>query len=258
MKTILRLLTAPLLLLCFWVQAQVKTDSFTQRQSSEIEINPYFRWDNYPEFSYVLNGRPSTDYVKINSPSWGISALYKYPVRNRLFLKAGIGYYKYSFSKIRKTNTQFGEATARNIDYYSGPIAVSVAYVTDKYWYNTMSADIGMENSFSLKKNVQIAIALDLNNYFTFSQYYHLSYNPAGSQDYKKNNKRYFGASITISTSLLQKFNRVSIGPSIIIPAWDLWKTDATFPEETDTGSRRKWLHGIGIGISCNYSLTKN
>jgi hypothetical protein len=258
MKTILRLLIAPLLLLCFLTQAQVKKDSvWSKKQSPQIEILPYSRWDSYPEFSYVLNGRPSTDYVKINGTGWGIYINYKLPVAKSIFIKSGIGYYKYSFNNIKKENTQFGKSTVRDIDYYSGPIAVDILYYTDKYWYNTINANIGVEKLFNLKKDMQITTALNINNYFTFSQYYHLSYNSPGSQDYKKNIGRYFGSSVNINASLLKKFTKISIGPSIIIPVFELWKTDETFFEETNSGSRNKWFRGIGLGISCNYSLTK-
>jgi len=88
-----------------------------QKQTPQIEINPYVRFDSYPEFSYILDGRPSIDHVKIKGISfWTKSCLY-YSDKKSILLKSGIGYYKYSFNNIKKENTQFGKSDARNINF---------------------------------------------------------------------------------------------------------------------------------------------
>jgi hypothetical protein len=121
---------------------------------------------------------------------------------------------------------------------------------------NTILLILGVEKNFNLK-NLQIETGINFNSYYTISQYYHLSFNPQGSQDYKKNNKEYFASSINLNVNLLKKFGKTNIGPSLVIPVFDTWKTDETFPEETNSGSRNKWLSGIGLGICINYSLSK-
>lgn len=221
---------------------------------TQIEINPYIRFDSHPEFSYVLNGRPSTDYVKIKGTSFGLNLAYKIPLTKSIFLNPGIGYYRYSFNNIKKENTLFGKSDGRDINFIS-PLLIS--FYTNKYWYNTIALNIGVEKIFDFKRNIQVVTGLNINNYFTISQYYHLSFNPQGSQDYRKNNKRYFASSINLNASILKKIRRINIGPSLILPVFDIWKTDYAFPEETNSTSRNKWLRGIGLGISCNYSLIK-
>jgi hypothetical protein len=52
-----------------------------------------------------------------------------------------------------------------------------------------------------------------------------------------------------------ERFQKISVGPSVILPVFDLWKTDKTFPGETNSGSRNKWLNVIGFGLSFNYLL---
>ena len=225
-----------------------------QKKTTQIEIEPFIRFDKYPQFSYVLNGRPSTDYVNIKGTSFGLNLAYKIPITKSVLLKPGIGYYQYSFNNIKKENTLFGKSTARDISFVS---PVYIPFLTNKYRYNTITANIGFENFFNCKKNIQIVTGVNWNNYYSVSEYYHLVYNPTGSKDYRKNNKRYFGSSVYINVSLLKKFQKIRIGPSLILPVFDNWKMDETFPEEKNTASRSKWSNGIGLGISFNYSLTK-
>ncbi|MEO8399462.1 MAG: hypothetical protein ABI550_06565 [Ignavibacteriaceae bacterium] len=225
-----------------------------QKLSNQIEFTPIIRLDGYPKFSYVLSGRPSIDYVKIKGTSFGLSLSYRIPITKSVSLKPGIGYYKYSFNHIKKENTLFGKSLERDINFLS---PVYILFFTDKYRYNTITANIGLENFFNCKRDIQIVTGINWNNYFAISEYYHLVYNPQGSQDYLKNYKRYFGSSVCINISLLKKFQKVSIGPSLILPVFDNWKMDETFPEETNSSSRSKWLNGIGLGISINYSLAK-
>ena len=233
------------------------TFALAQKQIRQIEINPFVRFDKYPQFSYVLGGRPNTDYVNIKGTSFGINVTYKIPIANSFFLRPGIGYYKYSFSDIKRENTSFGKSNSRDINFVS---PLLFPFYTDKYWYNSVAANFGFEKVFFLKDNFQIITGLNINNFFTFSQYYHLTLNPNPdkNQDYKKKEKGYFGSSATLNINFVKKFKQISIGPSLILPVFDTWKTDATFQEETNSGTRSKWFKGIGFGISCNYSLTKN
>lgn len=239
-----------LIAICFFGTSTV----VAQNQKRQIEINPYIKFDKYPQFSYVLGGRPSTDYVNIKGTSFGINFAYKIPISKLLFLKPGVGYYKYSFNEITRKNTSFGTTKFRDINFIS---PLLIPFFTDKYHYNSISANIGLERLFLLKNSFHGVVGFQLNNYFTISQKYHLILNPEGSQDYKKKNKNYFGSSGILYLNLVKKIKQVSLGPSFVIPVFDIWKTDATFQEETNNDTRNKWFNGIGIGISFNYSLPK-
>lgn len=225
----------------------------SQAQVRQIELTPFIRIDKYPQFSYVLGGRASTDYVNIRGTSFGLSLAYKIPITKSVLLKPGIGYYKYSFNNIKKVNTLFGKSNVRNINFVS---PLYIPFFTNKYSYNTISANIGVEKIFNYKSSVQIVTGLNLNNYYVVSAYYHLSYNE-GSQDYRKKIKRYFGSSFSLNAGILKKYKKFSIGPSLMLPVFDTWKKDDTFPEEANSDSRSKWFNGIGLGISCNYYFTK-
>ena len=109
--------------------AQVKNKT----SAPQIEIMPFKRWDSYPAFDYAINA-VNTNSVKINGASWGITASYKYPIKNNLYLKGGIGYYQYSFDKIKKQN-RYGESKTRSINY---PSPLYILFYTNKYSYNTL------------------------------------------------------------------------------------------------------------------------
>lgn len=237
-----------LIAICIFITSAV----VAQRQNRQLEIYPYLKLDKYPQFSYILNGRPNVDYVNIKGTSFGINFAYKIPISKQLFIKPGIGYYKYSFSKITRNNTSFGTTNSRNIIF---PSPLLIPFFTDKYHYNTINANISLEKEILLKKNYQLALGVGLNNYITISQNYHLTFNPNESQNFKKSNKKYFGSMGMLYFNVLKKINKIKIGPSLIIPVLDVWKTDETFQEETSSNSRNKWFKGIGFGISINYSL---
>ena len=144
----------------------LSTCLFGQNAKSQIEINPYLRWDSYPKFSYAINSINSYS-LKIHGTSWGINAAYKHPFHNMLYIKAGLGYYRYSFNKIESYNPSYGVGHARIINYIG---LGDVIFATNKYWYNTISASIGIEHQFFLKNSTQGLFGLDINNYYTYSQ----------------------------------------------------------------------------------------
>lgn len=229
---------------------------FAQADRHQIEITPFVRMDWYPTFSKPADYISSTDYFSMKGTSFGLNANYKIPIAKSIILKPGIGYYQYSFNNVEKENSRFGKSIGRDIDF-NGP--VFTYFFTDNYRYHTITANVGLEKSFILKRDIQFTTGINLNNYFSISEYYHLTYNPEGSKDLRTNEKEgYFGSSVYISIGFLKKFEGVHVGPSFILPLFDTWKTDAIFPRETDSGSRNKWLRGIGVGISLNYSLHKN
>ncbi len=228
--------------------------SFGQKEKSQIEINPIMRYDSYPEFSYNYLGRASTDYLKIEAISWGMSANYKKSCATHLFLKAGIGYYKYAYNKLNNRNSSFGAGNSRGVDY---PSTLFILFYTDKYWYNTISGNLGLERWFTLKKDMQINTSINWTHYFTYSKHYHITYdhpdNPINN-NYVVPQGRYFGNSVNLTVGITKQINRLLIGPSIIIPVYDLWKKDIKFTEN-EKESRSKWFGGIGIGITLSKHL---
>jgi len=228
--------------------------SFGQKMHGVIELNPYIRYDTYPEFSDT--GNPlSGNYTNLKGVSYGINANYKRAIKNEYKLLIGLGYYKQIFNKIEIRNTRRSdEVNVRVIGY---PSPLYMLFYTDKYWYNCIANNIGIEKDINLKNDLLISIVVSANNYFTYSQYYHLINNPEGSLDYKKKEFKYLGLSVTSQISIQKRINSISIGPNLILPLFDIWRTDDTFPYEASSGSRSKWLRGIGFGISINYSLSQ-
>ncbi|MES1225186.1 MAG: hypothetical protein ABUT20_57415 [Bacteroidota bacterium] len=235
--------------------------SFAQNKNSQIEIEPYFRWDKYPAFTNAINDL-ATYKLDINGNSWGLNFSYKKSIRNNFSLKAGVGYFKYSFNKIVSTHRSFGIGHNRVIDY---PTQLDLVLGTDKYWYNTVSLNIGIDKVINFKKNLQINSGITVKNHFTFSQHYHMPYDNSFipepelqiQNNYKTKDSRYFGFGADIHIGILNKIGKLYIGPNLIIPIYDNWRQDKIFPTETNSKSRSKWLSGIGVGIICNYSLPK-
>jgi hypothetical protein len=106
---------------------------------------PFVRIDWYPEISFNYAGRYSTDYLKMKGESWGIDLNYKYALDNSINLKAGLGYFRYSFNKLENYNSLFGNSNIRPIDY---PSFNNLGYYTDAYFYNSLSLNIGAEKIF--------------------------------------------------------------------------------------------------------------
>ena len=232
--------------------------SIAQKRASQIEINPYFRWDWYPKFIYSINSVNSNT-VKIIGKSFGINASYKISLKNRFYLKTGIGYYKYSFNKIDQNNSLFGKSNERVIEDYIPPgnITPSLIFSTSKYWYNSIAVNIGIEKHVELKKNIKIVLGSDISSYFTFSQIYHITYPYPNGDKYKPSKGRFFGNAAKINVGIQKQFKEITLGPTIILPVYDNWKQDKVFPQENNSKSRSKWWAGIGIGMSCNYLINK-
>lgn len=243
-------------LFCF-----IFSEGYSQSMYREVEVNPYIRYDKYTQFTNRVNSIAEYD-LQINGNSWGLNAAYKIPLAKDLLIKIGTGYYRYSFCKITSNHRTFGEGNQRIIDY---PTTLGITLGTDKYWYNTINILLGLEKQFTVAKNIQILAGINLNNYFTFSQHYHLPYDNSFipqpefriNNNYKTNDKRYFGLSSELHLGILKRINNVAIGPSLIIPVFDLWKQDNIFPTETSTNNRQKWFGGIGVGFTIIYILKK-
>lgn len=227
-----------------------------QKENRQIEITPYIRKDWYPEFSYAYNSI-DTNHVNLQGISWGISVAYKVPIWKSFFLSIGSGYYSYAFNKMNNYTRRFGKNSERHIDY--PPLRrLYIPFFTSKYWYNCIAAKIGVEKFFNFKKDWQVTIGGNIDNYFTYSQAYYITYNNPDNpitNPYKLKNKRFFGFSANVFVGASKRIGRVKIGPSVIVPVFDVWMQDEAFPGEDNLKSRNKWFHGIGAGITCNYLL---
>jgi hypothetical protein len=226
-----------------------------QKSFGKIEVTPYYSWSQYPQFTYSVNSVTSNT-VKTRGQSWGVNAVYKSSVHTFNF-KVGFGYYKYPFDKIDQTNSLGGRSNNRIINYIPDGAVPSITYTTDKYSYNTFSVIFGLEKPIVFYKGVQIAAGIDLHNFFTFSQYYHITHPHPEGFNLKLYNFRYFGILANACSSLQKKFNKISIGPTLIVPVFSSWKQDELFPQETNYGNRSKWLKGVAVGLACTFYLTK-
>lgn len=228
---------------------------FAQPGNRQIEITSYARMDLYPKFSYVVNSI-NTKQIKILGTSWGIRAGYKIPLKRSVILKFGAGYYRHAFNKIMGEN-RFGENSTRHINY---PSLYDRPFFTDRYAYNCVLINIGTEKHFQLNNNWQLVTGINIDNYYTLSQSYHLTYNNPDIQitnPYKLKEKRFFGVSVNLNAGVVKQFSRYTIGPTLILPVFDLWMQDKVFPEEINSNTRNKFLGGLGFGITFNYLLNK-
>lgn len=231
--------------------------TYSQIQGNQIEIMPYVQFDRYPEFSYVINGRASTDYIKLKGTSWGIQVAYKMKIKQDFFLRIGIGYYKFKFDDIERMNTMFGSSEARHIGF---PSPSYIIFYTNKYWYNTIKFQVGAEKVIKLNKSLYVTGSINLADYFTFSQYYRIIQDyPTGPPDHKymEYTDRNFSLSATGQVGIVKSFNRFSAGPVVFFPLFTAWAQDKIFPEESNTKHRSKWFDAIGIGFQASYTLTK-
>lgn len=235
---------------------------FSQNKFRQLEIEPFLRWDNYPKFTNAINSI-ATYKLSIKGTSWGINTAYRVPFKNVFSFKAGLGYYRYSFTQIVSTHQSFGEGDRRVIDY---PTQLGIILGTDSYWYNTISMNLGLEKHFQLNKDFIIIGGLGVRNYFTFSQRYHMPYDNSFipqpelkiQNNYKTFKKENFACGGELNIGGIKKIGKLFIGPSIIIPVYDSWKQDSIFPTENNSDSRNKWLRGFGTSIKIIYTLKKN
>jgi hypothetical protein len=225
---------------------------FAQMSNNQIEISAYGRFDIYPRFSYVFDGRPSNDFIRINGWSPGIAIGYKRLLSRHGAVKTAIGFYRYSFSNLKRSNTVFGESNTRNILYQS---SYFINYHTDRYYYDCVTWEIAIQKSFDVRKKRRLVTTPTLTNYFALGQYYHLIRNPAGSQNFKTNHKRYFGTSLGVDLALIHDPSKNIVYPVLSVSVLDVWRRDAVFPDERNAQFRWKGFMGVGLGLRYLFNL---
>lgn len=241
------------------LSAQVKTNFNNQGKLTEkgkfknrqIEIKPYVRLDWYPEFSYNYSGRYSTDYLKMQGTSWGIDLSYKIATKRKINYKIGVGYLKYKFNKLAKVNSNFGPSDSRIIDY---PSQIDVIYSTNKYLYNLIPLNVGVEKILELNSRVHILTGIEINNFFTFSQAYNINRNL--NTTYRVNDKSFFGHSFQLTSGILKQYKQSSIAPLLSVPVYTIWQKDDVF-RENEKERRGKWFNGFSLGFQYNFSIKK-
>jgi hypothetical protein len=230
-----------------------------QKAQRQLEVVPYLRYDRYPEFIFANN---TTNWytLKIKGTSWGVNTALKHPLTKNLRLKAGLGYYKYSFNDLESQLSipNLGKGDRRSVSYASD---IYILFYTPKYWYNCLTGSLGVERPFFLKRGFEVVGGATLSSYFTYNQRYYWDYEyPAHrGNKYRRSNSRFFGFSALVHAGVLKQVGKVSVGPTVSVPVYDIWKQDDTFigdgRGESNADSRSKWIRGISGGISINYSL---
>lgn len=223
---------------------------FAQKRPNEFQVLPFARLDWYPEFTFNYGGRFSSDSLRMKGVSWGINFNYKHSLNKEMSFVVGLGYYRYSFTKLRRINSAFGFSDARPMEF---PSFNNFFYHANNYHYNTALLNIGVDKLFKLEKKAQITIGFFFRSYLTLQSSYKTNF---GGLVYKKPGMELFGYSLTTEAGLEKQFGRLRLGPKLLIPLFDIWSKDEVFLENKNA-NRNKWLNGIGVGFQINYPLIK-
>ena len=242
------ILTITFCLFCITNSDAQKSKIPGKQLSKRFEITTFVNFDRYPSFTYA--GNPvNYNKLTLSGVSFGIEAGYKFDLSSRITLKPFLGYYKFNISDVDNWWSLFNRtADARGTNRAINFLILS----SDKYHYNCINAGVHAEKHFPLKKNREFSAGLQLSNYFTFSQSYHISYdNPSNpiENPYKDDRFGYFGSRVDVSAKLVKKGRKLDIGPSIYLPIISTWKTDDFFLSENDNKTRSKFFGGIGVGV---------
>lgn len=227
------------------------------QQKGELSVTPFLRMDKYPAFTYASG--PVVSYtVHTRGTSPGVFIDYTRFIAKQFYIAARIGYYRYSVNKTERVSNTGLVVHSRPTTLQLLPGAF-FTFDSDKYFYNTVCLGAGAGKDFILGRNTRLRTGGFINNYITCSQSYHIDYDHPDNlieNPYKSSKTRYAGVEAGLHCSLLKTTGRCRYGPALLLPVYSLWKTDDVFANETNTGSRSKWLKGVGAGLSFCYSLT--
>lgn len=231
--------------------------AYAQQSGNEISVTTYVRMDKYPAFTYASG--PTVSYsVQMKGISPGLYIDYTKSFSKHFHATARLGYYRSTVNKIeQRSNTGITSASRpTNLQLLPG---VFFGFSSDRYAYNNICVGAGAGKDFLLKENIQVRAGVFINQYITSSQSYHIDYDHPDNQvenPYKNTKTKYAGFDAGLQCSIIKNIGRCRFGPAILLPLYSLWKTDAVFAYETNTGSRSKWLHTVGAGFSLCYPLT--
>lgn len=226
---------------------------FAQKRPNEIQLIPIIRYDWYPEITFNYGGRFSTDQLKMKGLSFGLNANYKYTLRKKINITAGLGFYKYSFSNLKRINSSSPSSGISKARPSEIPSNNNFFYSTYSYYYTTLSFNIGIEKLVEINKNINFFYGIGFSQYLKLKSVYKTNF---GGFVYKKKDLQLFAQTILANIGFEKKFRKINIGPHLLVPIFDSWHKDEVFLEPRNE-KRNKWLKGIGLGISCNYKLSK-
>jgi hypothetical protein len=251
MKPILKLLTAPLLLLCGLAHAQVKTNfsnpdsSFNKTIKNIIEFSFFETYNKQGEYSSQFGNVSYSNNLKLYGTDIGFKVDYKRMIYDKMFAKIGLGIMRFAVNKIDNA-TPSTKSNARPIDY---PSNVFILYSTTKYHYNNIFYHLGLEKQFNLAPNLFLFAGADYFHAFTFSQKYYI---PAAGAYYKTSRRGDYGDFFNLDFGIIKKWKEMSIAPGLILPIFKKWKQNIAFKEDP-TKSVSNWGGGIGISLNASF-----
>jgi hypothetical protein len=228
--------------------------SNAQSKFNSIGISYSTLENKYPAFnSWDAAALGGVRTIELKSKDISIDCEFTKEIKKKYVFSIGAGYTKRVFEDFTATN-KYGVHNSRLINFVS---PLTIPFNCDRYYYNLIDLNIGIDRLFFLSKKFIIKTGLQARGYYTYSQYYHLTYNSEGSQDYYKHSNNYFGTNINLNISVLKMFKRILAGPKIILPILTSYKTDDTFLYEGNNSFRDECFKGWGIGFSINYLISK-
>jgi hypothetical protein len=219
--------------------------------TNSFELKASVRSDWYPAFKYSIN--PSNSYVvKINGISPTLSFGYYFSIFKKYYISFGMGYNRTNYSDIQSTHSLFGKGHSRVINAPTAGAYVIVG--TDKYSYNNILATAHFETEIHRQSKYHITLGVEVHDYYTLSQSYHVRNNPAGlpNDRWKKFVNKNFGYGGLMTLTGVP--NAKKYGIFIVLPVYDRWAQDIVFPatedrNESPSDNRSKWFRGLGLGV---------
>lgn len=244
MKSILKLLSAPLLLTCVFSQAQVRTDSANTKSKPAkgrigISIPVIY---NSSQAVYYQTGNRNTSTG--NAISTGINLIYFKPVLNHVFLNGGIGYFVQNFKIERPFN--FEDPTA-------------LLFRTKDYSYESLNFKLGIGVDKKLTDKLRYEIALSYLSLYSFKQQYTPTFLSNSSTDKKQVNSKFFhvGDFLSFELGVLKKLSsKLSVGGHLVYPILVYWDKDPIFINSNYSAEELKIAENkfsAGLSISAYY-----